>query len=379
MRKEASFGAGAAVSGALAINDDVFPDYTPNIMTDENKVAADDGMSSTYLASEMHGLPYSIDMLRPYELGFLAAFLLGEVTTTAPAANTGVTGSVAAVNLKKHVIKPAAAYDLPSFQAEIEKKPSGVAEEQEVLKGGYVNDMALQMNQGGNRLVSASGGAGFRTRDATGGTGDEDAADEAFLDGATGGIWLGKTHNAAGGLAGTWKFDNDISSFLRPGGNATQPDFVENASGTTPFPDVAELVYQARLNASNNVNGDSLFRPGGGINISVLRRLQRTRTLSLDFEYDRATIDGYDLIRKQTDLGFQWNIVGDEVEKGHHNGMSIIIPRMRFADWSETDNNEVGGCTAEFNILNDRSAAGGGNQFSYLYIVVWTAEVAAYL
>lgn len=390
MRKEASFGAGVAVDGALSMNDDVFPDYDPNIVTDENKVAADDGMSSTYLASEMHGLPYAIDLLRPYELGFLAANLLGKVTTSSPPVNTGAPNTpVAATDIKKHVFVPNDGYDLPSFQMEIEKKPSGAAEEQEVLKGGYVNDLSLEMNQGGDRTVRGSGQMGFKTRANTGGTGDVGASlAEEYLDGASGAVWLGKTHHAdAGGAAGTWKFDgtdkagSGISDFLKPGGNSTQPDFTENASGTTAFPNVSNLVYQARLNCGNNVNGDSLYRPGGGKNISVLRRLQRTRTLSLDFEYDKATIDGYDLIRKQTDLGFQWNIVGPEhkTDIGHYEGMSVIIPRMRFRDWSETDNNEVGGCTAEFNILNDRSGANNANQFSYLYIVVWTAVVPAYL
>ena len=388
MRKEASFGAGVAVDGALSMNDDVFPDYTPNIVTDENKVAADDGISSTYLASEMHGVPYAIDLLRPYELGFLAAYLLGKVTTESPLENTGVTGSIDAVNIKKHVFVPNEDYGLPSFQMEIEKKPAGVAEEQEVLKGGYLNDLSLEMNQGGDRTVRGSGQMGFRTRANTGGAGDISASlAEEYLDGASGNIWLGKTHNATGGAAGTWKFDgtdkagSGISDFLKPGGGAAEPDFTENAGGATAFPKVSDLVYQASLNAGNNVNGDSLYRPGGGKNISVLRRLQRTRTLSLDFEYDKATIDGYDLIQKQTDLGFQWNIVGPQhkTDIGHYEGMSIIIPRMRFMDWSEVDNNEVGGCTAEFNILNDRSGANNANQFSYLYIVVWTAVVAAYL
>ena len=377
--KEASFGAGKAVSAALAMNDDVFPDYTPDIVTDENKVAPDDGMSNTLLASEDHGLPYAIDMLRPYELGFLFAFLFGGSTASTPAANTGVAGSVAATGLKKYVITPGASYALPSFQMELKKKPGGAGDEQEVLKGGWVNDCTLQMNRGGNRTLSANGQMGFKTRDATGGAGDQNVGEEEYLDGASGAIWMGKTHNVAGGPAGTWKFDNAISDFLRPGGNATAPDFVENASGTTPFPDISELVYQASVNPSNNVNTDSLFRPGGGLNISVLRRLARTRMLTLDFEYDRSTIDGYDLIQKQTDLGFQWNIVGEEVEIGHYNGMSIIIPRMRFASWGEQDANEVGGCTAQFNILNDRSAIGGANQFSYMYIVVWTNQVAAYI
>ena len=377
-KKEVSFGAGADVDGALSMNDDIFPDYEPNIVTDENKVSADDGISSTYLASEMHGLPYAIDLLRPYELGFLAANLLGKVTTRTPKANTGGNSNAVAAKIKQHIFVPNPSYGLPSFQMEIEKKPGGITEEQEVLKGGYVNDLALEMNQGGDRTVRGSGQMGFKARANTGGSGDKDAAlDEDYLDGASGCVWLGKTHNASNGTKGTWKFggtDKDgsgIKDWLKPGG-VIEANFSENGSGTAKFPDISNLVYSASLRVSNNVSVDSLYRPSGGKTISVLRRLQRTRSLELDFEYDKSAIDGYGYIQKQTDLGFQWTIAGRLVEPGHYEGMTLIIPRMRFLNWSEVDNNEVGGCTAKFNILNDRSGANNANKYSYLYIVVWT-------
>ena len=369
--KESVFGTAQAVDAALLMNRAVFPSHDAEIVTDEGKVSGKPGIARTQAVTEGSMLDFAIDQVTFFELGFLLAYLFGPKAKTDTSPGQTAAGNNEVGFLRFFFTPPGASDIVPEFfTLEHWKNHKDGAEDMARYTGGYIDSLSLTMNRGGNRLVNASGQMGFKKRTKwealnmagnmtsepsypTQDQGFTKALNEKPMNAAKGNVWLGQTAIMA--ALKTSKGGDVI--------NTSAPALTVSTNH-----DISEASQSATLNFGHNTSRG--YRPGGGKEVSVVRRADPTRTLDLSLEYkNQAEVKA---LNDQTDYAFQWNITGDAItshpaEAGSKFGFSLIIPRMRIATYNEGEDEGIVNQDINFTIMDDVSS----ENFSAIYAILW--------
>lgn len=292
--KEASYGTAAVVDSLIKLETAGSAELTPSIANDQDLLGGTEEPGDQEILARYWQVPFNIPRIKPHALAFWAAYALGSVTTTTPAGGT---------TARKHTFTPLANNPvMPSFTLE-EYVKSG---EQNQLSGGMFDGGTLSVARGANRRVALQsnilcGGslaAGSRTV-----TEKSEAALDAAL---TTGVWLGAVTYSG-------STDNDLDT--------TSTDL----SGSPTA--IKSYVRSIEWRFNNNPDAEDLYRLGAGLGFAAAERMERTQTLTLNYDYQDDTEQTR--LTSQTEVAFQWKIRGAQIESGFYYGMNLIFPKLQ--------------------------------------------------